>query len=278
MIDSGARGAGRRRLIVTADDFGLDECVNEAVERAWRQGILTAAALMVGAPAAADAVDRARRMNGLGVGLHVVLTDGEPVLPACEVDLLTDSRGRFLDNMVLAGVRFFVDPRVRRQLGKEIRAQFDAFKRTGLPLDHVSVHKHFHLHPTVLGLIIDIGREYGMKAVRLPLETNGPRALIPWVKLMRRRLTGAGLRYNDQVFGLVETGHLDEGRVAEYVANLAGGVTEIYFHPASRLGITPAMAGYRHVEELEALLSPRVSAAIREANIELIVFGDIAEA
>lgn len=276
MIVSDAGGAGRRRLIVTADDFGLDESVNEAVERAWRQGILTAAGLMVGAPAAADAIERARRMNGLGVGLHVVLTDGEPVLPASDVNLLTDSRGRFLDNMVIAGVRFFVGPRVRRQLAKEIRAQFEAFKRTGLLLDHVSAHKHFHLHPTVLGLIIDIGREYGMKAVRLPLEASGPRALIPWVKLMRRRLIGAGLGYNDQVFGLVETGRLDEDRVATYVANLPGGVTEIYCHPASRLEITPAMAGYRHLEELAALLSPRVSAAIRDTNTELIAFRDIA--
>lgn len=277
MIDSAISGEGRRRLIVTADDFGLDESVNEAVERAWRDGILTAAGLMVGAPAAADAVDRARRMHGLGTGLHVVLTDGKPVLPACEVDFLTDSQGSFLDNMAVAGVRFFVDPRVRRQLAKEIRAQFEAFKRTGLPLDHVSAHKHFHLHPTVLGLIIDIGREYGMKAVRLPLEANGPRGLIPWVKLMRRRLIGAELRYNDRVFGLVKTGQLDEARVAEYVANLADGVTEIYFHPASRLGITPAMAGYRHVDELAALLSPRVSAAIRDASIDLIAFGDIAK-
>lgn len=277
MIDSGARGAGCRRLIVTADDFGLDEAVNEAVERAWRQGILTAAGLMVGAPAAADAIDRARRMNGLGIGLHVVLTDGEPVLPASEVNLLTDSRGRFLDNMVVAGVRFFVDPRARRQLAKEIRAQFVAFERTGLPLDHVSAHKHFHLHPTVLGLIIDIGREFGVKAVRLPLEPDGPRALIPWVKYMRRCLIGAGLRYNDQVFGLVETGRLDEARLAGHVADLSDGVTEIYSHPASRSGITPAMAGYRHVEELEALLSPRVSAAIRDADIELITFSGIAK-
>ena len=68
-----------RYLIVTADDFGAALAVNEAVEIAHTQGILTAASLMVGGEAADDAVERARRLPGLGVGLHVVLADGRPV-------------------------------------------------------------------------------------------------------------------------------------------------------------------------------------------------------
>ena len=275
MIDAESRPAPRRRLIVTADDFGLDQSVNEAVEKAWRQGVLTAADLMVGGPAAIDAIERARRMNGLGVGLHLVLTDGTPILPMTEVGLLTDSRGRFLDNMVFAGVRFFFDPRVRRQLAKEIRAQFEAFKRTGLILDHVSAHKHFHLHPTVLGLILRIGREYGVNAIRLPLEKNGPFGLIPWLELMRRRLDRSGILHNDQVLGLADTGRMDESRMIGYIEQLGGGVTELYCHPASRRGITEAMADYRHVEELAALISPRLSAAIKNQDIEMITFRDI---
>ena len=264
-----------RRLIVTADDFGLDQSVNEAVEKAWRQGVLTAADLMVSAPAASDAIERARRMKGLGIGLHLVLTDGIPVLPLKEVGLLTDSRGRFLDNMVLAGLRFFFNPRVRRQLVREIRAQFEAFKRTGLVLDHVSAHKHFHLHPTVLKFIIEIGREYGLKSVRLPLEVNGPRGLIPWLKLMRWRLDKAGIQHNDQIFGISGTGHMNESRMLDYMTQLEEGVTEIYCHPASRVKISDAMPDYEHIEELAALLSPRLSAAIKNENIERIAYRDI---
>lgn len=275
MINEKSTRIPRRRLIVTADDFGLDPSVNEAVESAWRQGVLTAAGLMVSGPAAGDAISRARRMNGLGVGLHLVLTDGRPVSPITEVGLLTDSQGRFLDNMVFAGVRFFFSPRVRRQLAKEIRAQFEAFERTGLVLDHVSAHKHFHLHPTVLRLIIEIGREYGMKCVRLPLEATGPRALIPWLKLMRRRLDKAGVGHNEQIFGLTATGAMDESRMIECIRQLGDGVTEIYCHPASRQEITEAMANYRHVEEFSALLSPRVSAAIESEDIDLITFRNI---
>ena len=214
-------------------------------------------------------------MNGLGVGLHLVLTDGKPILPVTEVDLLTDSRGRFLNNMVLAGVRFFLDYRVRRQLVKEIRAQFEAFGRTGLFLDHVSAHKHFHLHPTVLGLIIEIGREFGMEALRLPFEEHGPRALMPWLTLMRWRLYKNGIFHNDRVVGLTASGKMDEQRMAEAIARLGTGVTEIYCHPASRGHITAAMADYDHVEELSALLSPHLLAAIKKEDIEMITFRDI---
>ncbi|HKW55475.1 MAG TPA: ChbG/HpnK family deacetylase, partial [Stellaceae bacterium] len=125
------------RLIVCADDFGLDEAVNAAVETASRDGILTCASLMVGAPAAADAVHRAKDLPALSVGLHLVLVDGRPLLSPREVPDLVDRSGAFDDNMLRAGIRFFFSQRARRQLAAEIRAQFMAFRATGLALDHV---------------------------------------------------------------------------------------------------------------------------------------------
>src|SRR3984885_904768 len=140
----------QRFLIVTAADFGLHEAVNQAIERESRDGILTAASLMVGAPAAADAVRRARKLPHLRVGLHLVLADGRAVLPPESIPSLVDQTGYMNSRMFVNGVRFFALPGVRRQLEAEIRAQFAAFARTGLTLDHVNVHKHFHLHPTLL--------------------------------------------------------------------------------------------------------------------------------
>ena len=166
--DSGQRSA--RRLIVTADDFGLALPVNAAVEEAHTRGILSAASLMVGAAAAADAVERARRLPGLRVGLHVVLVHGRPVLPPDEVPGLVDRRGEFSGRLVRAGFAYFFKPAVRRQLAAEIRAQFEAFRATGLALDHVNAHNHMHLHPTLSRLILEIGRDYGLRAVRVPAE------------------------------------------------------------------------------------------------------------
>src|SRR5258705_13242216 len=122
----------RRRLIITADDFGLHPRVNEAVEQAHLNGVLTAASLMVGAPFARDAVTRAFRLPDLRVGLHLVLADGTAVLPRSQIAALVDMRGRFGDDMVHDGFRFFFLPHVRKQLAQEIRAQFEAFAKTGL--------------------------------------------------------------------------------------------------------------------------------------------------
>ncbi len=265
-------------LIVTADDFGLHPAVNGAVERAAREGVLTAASLMVGAPAAADAVRRARDLPGLAVGLHLVLADGCSVLPPSRIPALVDAQGRFGNNMVRDGVRFFALPAVRRQLEAEIRAQFQAFADTGLLLDHVNAHKHFHLHPTLLEMLVRIGGEFGISAVRLPREpawaarrAGGAIAgstvaglLSPWLAIMRRRLRAARIAHNDHVFGMSGSGAMDEARLLEILGKLPEGVTEIYLHPGVESGaaIAASMSGYRHADELAALVSPRVRAAI----------------
>jgi hopanoid biosynthesis associated protein HpnK len=253
-----------RGVIITADDFGLHLGVNEAVERAHRDGVLNAASLMVGAPAVADAVDRARRLPGLRVGLHLVLADGAATLPRHLIPGLVDGDGRFGSAMARDGVRFFFLPWVRRQLAAEIRAQFEAYAATGLALDHVNTHKHFHLHPTVLSLILTIGREFGLRAMRLPLEAGAPLPLRPWLALTRRRLRRAGIVHNDHVVGIAASGAMDETALLAALPHLGAGVTEIYLHPgvASGAAVTASMRGYRHADELAALLSPRVRAAL----------------
>ena len=151
-------GVAIRRLIVTADDFGASVAVNEAVEQAHREGILTAASLMVAGDAAADAVARARTMPSLGVGLHLVLVEGRPVLPPAQIPALVDATGRFRRDMARYALRMFADPAARRQLAAEVDAQFAAFAATGLPLDHVNAHKHFHLHPTIASTVLAVGQ------------------------------------------------------------------------------------------------------------------------
>ena len=254
----------RPRLIVTADDFGLHEAVNEAVERGYRDGVLRAASLMVAAPAVADAVARAKQNPGLAVGLHLVLADGRAMLPPTRIPDLVDAQGLFDSNMVSNGFRFFFLPHVRRQLADEIRAQFEAFASTGLKLDHVNAHKHFHLHPTILTLMLTIGREYGMRAIRLPSEPGMGPWLRPWLALMRSRLDRAGVAYNDHVFGLRHSGGMDEAVMLEILERLPNGLSEVYLHPASHGQLTDSMAEYRHADELAALLSPNVRQVIAE--------------
>jgi hopanoid biosynthesis associated protein HpnK len=279
-----------KQLIICADDFGLDPAVNEAVERAHRDGILTTASLMVGAPAAADAVRRAKLLTRLRVGLHLALVDAAPLLATPEAAPLLRRGGEFDRNMLRAGLRFFLLPSVRAALAREIRAQFEAFAATGLALDHVNAHKHMHIHPTVARMIVEIGRDYGMRAVRLPAEPAAPlkrawpaeRRRAPfygaWVGRLRRRLEQAGLAVNDHLFGVAWSGRMVEDRVLALVPFLPEGTSEMYFHPASARTsrLAALMPDYRHTEELAALLSPRLSAALAESGVRLVDYGALA--
>ena len=252
-----------KRLIVTADDFGAAVAVNDAVEQAHRGGLLTAASLMVTGDAAGDAVERARRIPSLGVGLHVVLVEGRPALPPEQLPDLVESSGQFRTDMVRTAIDIFAKPAARAQLLAEVEAQFARFAATGLPLDHVNAHKHFHLHPTIASTILAVGRRYGMKAIRAPIEpkkvlskiepgSGGIDMTRAWALLVRRRMRAAGMLVPDQVFGLAWTGGLNTARLRGLIANLPDGLTEIYAHPAT--GPYPGSApGYAYVQELAAL-------------------------
>lgn len=250
-----------KRLIVTADDFGASPEVNEAVERAHRGGILTAASLMVTGVAAADAVARARWMPRLGVGLHLVLVEGTPALPPERIPALVGRDGRFRTDMLRAAIRIFADPRARSQLHAEVEAQFARFAATGLPLDHVNAHKHFHLHPTIASAVLRIGPSYGMRAVRAPYEPGTPGVEARWARRLARRLRRAGMLTPDRVVGLAWTGRFTTERMRAALEHLPEGLTELYTHPAT--GAYPGgAAGYDYVGELAALTDPLAAAAI----------------
>jgi hopanoid biosynthesis associated protein HpnK len=257
-----------KRLVVTADDFGLSPEVNEAVEQAHRDGILTAASLMVSAPAAADAVARARRMPSLRVGLHLVLVEAWPTLPAADLPDLTDAAGLMRADMGRLGLDFARKPAARRQLGAEIRAQFEAYRATGLPLDHVNAHKHFQVHPLIAGAVLRVGRDFGMRALRVPREPREilrraepgarPRPALdiaPWAALLAVRARQAGLLIPDRTLGLAWSGAMTPARVAALLTQLPDGLTELYTHPATAGGFTGEAPGYRYTDERDALIA-----------------------
>jgi hopanoid biosynthesis associated protein HpnK len=267
-------------LIITADDFGLHPSINAAVERAFRDGVLNAASLMVAAPAAAEAIAAAHRCPGLRVGLHLVLADGQAMLPRAAIPDLVDVHGRFGERMARDGARFFFLPHVRRQLADEIRAQFEAFAASGLQLDHVNTHKHFHLHPTVLALMLAIGREFGLRAVRLPRERGMPLLLRPWLWLLRRKLAAAGIAHNDCMVGIRHSGKFNEAALLAALADLPRqGIVEFYLHPALISGaeIGGSMPAYRHADEFAALVSPRVRLAVEQLKLQGFCLGGFSD-
>lgn len=246
--------------------------MNEAVERAHVEGILTAASLMVAGEAAADAVERARRLPGLGVGLHVVLVDGQPILPPDQIPALVGPDGWFAPDMVRTAFAIAFNPAARAQMRAEVAAQFAAFAATGLRLDHVNAHKHFHMHPMITSAILDAGRALGIPAMRVPVEHGasgtGAAAMRWWAGLLGKRLRAHGIAVNDQVMGLSQTGAFTPEAMRKALATLPEGLTELYTHPATS-DVWPGSApGYRYREELAALVAPETLAALAASGAQ----------
>jgi hopanoid biosynthesis associated protein HpnK len=278
-------------LVVTADDFGLAGEVNDAVEIGHRKGILSAASLMIAAPRAADAVGRARTMPRLRVGLHLALTDASPALPPAEIPDLVDRHGRLRADLVMLAMRLAFSERARHQMRAEIEAQFCAYRATKLSLDHVTVHQHFHLHPMVAEMVIEIAMRYGARALRTPLEPwrivgpvdrggrRGRRAVERvCAALIRAKARRAGLLTPDAVFGLRWSGRMTVQRLCPLLRGcLPSGLCEIYMHPATRNVFPGHAPGYRYVDELTALLAPETSEALRKSGHRLGGYQDLSD-
>jgi hopanoid biosynthesis associated protein HpnK len=243
---------------------------------------------MVGGAAAPDAVERARRLPNLRVGLHVVLTDGAPLSPSGEVRGLVDKNGNFRNDLPLYGAQLTFDPSVKRQIEREVAAQFEAYRATGLPLDHVDGHRHFQLHPVIAGAVIAVGRRYGMRALRVPLEPwqtiaaidpgtqrRLGRVVAPWAAWLRRRVRAAGLVTADAVFGLAWSGAMTKPRVEALLRRLPPGVVEIYLHPGTQNNFAGAAPGYRYTDEFAALCDPDCIAAVRQSGFAVGGYSDV---
>jgi hopanoid biosynthesis associated protein HpnK len=216
-----------------------------------------------------------------------VLVEGRPVLPPQRLPDLVDQSGCFRKDMMRLGIDIFARPLVRRQIAAEIEAQFEAYRATGLALDHVNAHKHFHLHPTVASEIITIGGRYGLRGLRVPLEphfvltkiepsASQRRAYLtaPWAAMLSRRARRAGLQVPDSVFGIAWSGAMTESRLTGLLLYLPEGRTEIYTHPASSNGFAGHAPGYRYTDELAALTAPSVVMAARRRDVILGGYSD----
>jgi hopanoid biosynthesis associated protein HpnK len=235
---------------------------------------------MVAGPAAQDAIARARRLPRLRVGLHIVLVEGLPMLPPERVPGLVDAKGVFRTDMARLGLDIALRQSVRRQLRAEIEAQFEAYRATGLALDHVNAHKHFHLHPMIAAEIMTVGARYGLRGLRVPREpgsvlasveqqaSRGPAWITaPWAALLDRRARRAGLQTPDAVFGLAWSGAMTTSRLLGLLRHLPEGRSEIYLHPATTDDFAGHAPSYRYAEELAALVAPDVISAARELRI-----------
>jgi len=282
-----------KHLIICADDFGMSAGVNRCVVHAHREGIVTDASLMVGGVGFEEAVELARQHPSLRVGLHLVLVQGYPVSPVECIPGLVGRDGRFRNDPISGGLRYFSVPGIRAQLRREIEAQLERFLGTGLPLCHLAGHMHVHMHPAVLEIVIELASRYGLRAVRLTREPvasalrfdrrHATRKIFEagiFSVLSRyavRRLSQAGIRHPLRMFGLHQTGQVSEAYLLEVMRNLGASITEVYCHLGERDQETRRWwpESYQPDLEVAAVTSPQVRAGIEKNQIKLISYKDL---
>ena len=210
------------------------------------------------------------------------VTASLPIRPRPEkIAGLVSAQREFSDDPVTAGFRYFVKRNLREQLRGEIRAQFEKFQATGLPLDHVNGHLHLHLHPTVFGILMEEARGLGIQRMRLTRElfwrdvplARGRRLYramhaaiyVVLAGRARGRFREQKIRHTDKVFGLLQNDRVDEAYVLKLLSALPAGDSELYSHPS--------LDNFKH--EFDALVSPRVKEQVKKLGIQLIRYQDL---
>jgi chitin disaccharide deacetylase len=295
-----------RRLIVNADDFGLTVGVNRAIVEAQDQGIVTSATLMANGQAFQDAAALARslaeRKARFSVGCHLVLIDGEPLLPSHCVPTLLQSAGRNgasqfrvkLNDFALASFRNKLNP---AEIEAEASAQVQRLQSVGVRPSHFDTHKHTHMFPAVLRPLLRAARACGVPAVRNPFGRVWP---LPMADLMRtrevwrrfaelnvlrsfaasfrRQVEDHGLRTTDGSLAVLLTGFLDLKLFVSIVDNIPEGTWEFVCHPGyndADLNKVRTRLRESRVQELGLLTSPEVKDVLQRAGIELISYYDL---
>lgn len=271
-------------LIVNADDFALTGGVSRAILRAHDDGIVTSTSVLALGPAF-DATVGSLRSSGLGVGAHLAAVgEDPPLLSRDEIPTLVDRHGKLRMSWrqllpAMAAGRIDTD-----DLRKELTAQMQRLVDAGLEIDHVDTHQNLHLWPSFRDVVLDVGEQFGVRAIRVT-RSRAAGVVGTTVRRLARRLEqqarARGWVAPRASTGLDEAGGLDETSMVSAVVALRAATdhsAELATHPGE--GDDPDLAryrwGYLWAGELEALCSPAVLAAVDETGFELATFAELA--
>jgi hopanoid biosynthesis associated protein HpnK len=292
-----------RRLIINADDFGLTAGVNRAIVEAHEHGAVTSATLMANGQAFDEAVALAQSTPRLGVGCHIVLVDGPPVLPRARVRSLLspggneDGRPHFRGGIGKFGALALLGRLAADEIEAEATAQIRKLQADGIAVTHLDSHKHTHVFPHVLRPLLRAAKACGVRAIRNPFErmqgsqlAASPSLWRRWTevsilrslaKQFREAVQEAGISTPDGTLAIVATGSLNERLLRIMVENLPDGTWELVCHPgyndADLQGVRTRLLESRE-QELRILTSPSTRDLLTANQVELISFREFAGA
>jgi len=296
-----------KKVIVNADDFGISKAVNRGIIEAFREGILTSASFMSNMPAFKDAVFHCRKNDNLGVGIHLNLNLGRPLLPPRQVKTLVNSEGLFLSNYYQFIKLLYLKKINLFEIEKEFRTQIEKVKNENIELDHINSHLHVHMFPQIFKIVIRLAKEYSIPAIRFSNErlrfgiANNYYPLAPrnrqqigryfydfrkvlLLKILagfdKKFLESSGLYNPDYFFGAFLMGQMRFEQYVKIFDIIKDSCTEIACHPGyvdDEIIATNDSLIEEREEELKTLLDPKLKQAILEKDITLVTFAEISK-
>jgi len=280
-----------RQIIINADDFGLCEGVNRAVAEAHTKGILTSATIMTNMPSAAEAIEIARRLPKLGVGVHLNLTDGQPVSKDTDVQLLVNTDGQFAYSPARLSFHSLISTRFRNAVKTELAAQIRWVIEKGLRPTHLDSHKHIHSFPAIYPLVCDLAGEFEIPAIRFtfePMSFSTMPGLLPdgdgkkrarLTRIMARinRLQNSSFFKTDMLLGVTHTGRIDTDFFRAAASYNKAPIAEIMTHPGFIDGLEKfktRLVQQRKIE-LDTLCSEKTRQYLINAGIKLVHYGQL---
>ena len=273
-----------KRLIVSADDFGLTEGINNGIIKSFKEGIVTGASLMANMPSFEHAVDLARRNPDLAVGIHLNLFKGRPLQAISKVPSLADAEGifytlpEFIKRLLLR--KIIID-----ELESELRSQIERIFAAGLKASHLDSHRHFHIYPPILRVIIKLAKEYEINKIRCPLGisifTPSAKELVLTSLSWKARsiLKKNNIKHNQSFFDLVKIENSKEPSVAfaRFCEGLGQGVTELDCHPGFVTGELDGVEATIHDrgKQIRILTDPGILKLLQKYKVKLITYDDI---
>ena len=278
-----------KNLIVNADDFGRHELINRAVEKAFNSGCLRSATLMAGGIAFDDAVKLAKKIPGLGVGIHFTLANGNPVLPPSEIPTLVTEEGIFHGDYIKFLKRYIGGKISLQEVRSELAAQLEKIQRAGLTLTHFDSHQHLHHVPGIVKIAVELAQAAGIGAMRIAnaklfdgeLDSIGKfvgrLGLGSLAKFASRQARKKNFATPEHFAGIVAGESVSESFMLKLIEHLQEGTTEVMLHPGTDNKILQDFCQWEHdfEEELAAVTSPKVLSLLAEKNVSAINFSDL---
>jgi predicted glycoside hydrolase/deacetylase ChbG (UPF0249 family) len=284
------------RLIINADDFGLTPGVNRSILELHHAGVLTSATLMATGAAFDDAAAIARVTPSLGVGCHIVLTDGTPASNPSEIPSLLGPDGRSFRPSLIGFVGDLLRGRIREEeIEHEATAQIRRLQQAGIGITHVDTHKHTHLFPQVARPLLRALERASISAIRNPFEPPFTQSLAHagfnrrlQINLLNRlkpyfqrhlQIASGLVMTTEGTVGVSATGNLNPLTLAEILAALpAEGTFELVCHPGYNDRdldrVATRLRTHREVE-MQALLSAIPARLSQPGGPTLIHFGSL---